>query len=360
MIFLKMFKSQYHLLGIMSGTSLDGVDMAYVTFNQIDGKWQFIIKIAETIPYPKKWHQTLDEAIKYNDLQLKELNQKYTDYLGNLINLFIQKNKLNQLDAICSHGHTIKHQPQDGFTLQIGNLPHLAKKTQQLIVCDFRVQDVMLGGQGAPLVPIGDHLLFPEYDYCLNLGGFCNVSFQENNTRIAYDICPANTVLNFYAQKLGHPFDVGGEIASNGKLNLNLFDALNKLDFYTSSYPKSLGVEFLHQNIFPIIESYPIAIEDVLNTFVEHIAFQISQEISKPQAKVLITGGGAYHAFLIKRIRHYREDVKFIIPEDKLIQYKEALIFAFLGLLKLRDEVNVLSSVTGAKHDHSSGEIYYP
>jgi len=201
-------------------------------------------------------------------------------------------------------------------------------------------------------------LLFSDYDYCLNLGGFSNISFQENNQRIAFDISAVNTVLNFYSNLLGFSYDDKGEIARSGKLDLKLFDNLNNLEFYNLSYPKSLGIEFVNEFLFPIIESYKISEKDKLNTFVEHIAFQISKVITKKETSLLITGGGVYNEFLIDRIKYYLPYNEVVIPSKKTIEFKEALIFAFLGVLKLRNEINVLCSVTGANMNHSSGNIY--
>lgn len=243
---------------------------------------------------------------------------------------------------------------KNGFTLQIGNLPIIRDLVNQTIVCDFRVQDVQLGGQGAPLVPIGDELLFSEYDYCLNLGGFSNVSFNENGNRIAFDISPVNTVLNFYASELGFPYDDAGNLAKSGNVNQDLLKQLNDLEFYALPYPKSLGMEFVNAKIFPLINSFSIEVKDKLRTFVEHTAIQIANICSKPNAKLFITGGGAYNRFLIERLRNYLPTTEVIIPDDKTIQFKEALIFGFLGVLRLRNEINVLSSVTGASKNHSS------
>lgn len=345
-----------HVLGVMSGTSLDGVDLASIIFEEVEGKTRFDIQCARTIPYPSSWVEKLSEAVHYPKEQLQELNSEYTRYLADVINSFIQAEELQDLDFISSHGHTILHNPKEGYTLQIGNLPELATLTQHTVVCDFRVQDVHLGGQGAPLVPIGDQLLFSEYDYCLNLGGFSNISFDAEGTRMAYDISPVNTVLNFYAQQLGHPYDKGGELAKEGILNQELFEELNALEFYHKSYPKSLGVEFLYTTVFPILQRFSAT--EVLSTFTSHIAYQISRQIQKEKARVLVTGGGAYNTFLMDQIRSYCLNAQIIVPEPKLVEFKEALIFGYLGYLKIQGKNNVLSSVTGASRDHSSGVIY--
>lgn len=353
-----MIKNSYNIIGVMSGTSLDGVDLTHVHFSIVENNWQFNILECETIPYQENWVDTLKIATGFSQEQLEKLNQDYTALLGNIIADFITRHKIENIDAVCSHGHTILHQPQNGFTLQIGNLPEIAAIINQKVVCDFRVQDVKLGGQGAPLVPIGDRILFSEYDYCLNLGGFSNVSFEENNTRIAFDISPVNTVLNFYANQLGFDYDDEGKISKSGNLHPELFNQLNALDFYQKSYPKSLGFEFVKEIIFPLIESFQISIEDKMCTFTEHIAYQIGMALHIRHGKLLITGGGAYNKFLINRIQFHLPEMQIIIPESKILEFKEALIFALLGVLKLRGEVNVLSSVTGAERDHSSGVVY--
>jgi anhydro-N-acetylmuramic acid kinase len=354
-----MKQEHYNVIGVMSGTSLDGVDLAHIHFTIDTKKWDFTILECETIRYTNSWINNLKLAVDFSESELNNLNQEYTKLLAQIITDFIKKNKIDTLDAVCSHGHTILHQPQNGHTLQIGNLPEIATLTKQNIVCDFRVQDVQLGGQGAPLVPIGDQILFSDYDYCLNLGGFSNISFEEKGKRIAFDISPVNIVLNYYANQLGFDYDDKGQIARSGKINTKLLEELNALDYYQKAFPKSLGFEFVKTIILPLIEKYEIAIEDKKATFVEHITEQIAFVLPNNKSKILITGGGAYHDFLIERIQFYKPKMQIIIPETTILEYKEALIFGLLGVLKIRNEINVLSSVTGAKEDHSSGIIYY-
>ncbi|WP_338646272.1 anhydro-N-acetylmuramic acid kinase [Flavobacterium sp. KS-LB2] len=355
-----MFKEKYTIIGVMSGTSLDGVDLAHIVFTVKNNKWEFEILESETIAYPNDWLNKLKIAVGFSKTQLEKLNQDYTQLLATIISDFVKKYDIKNLDAISSHGHTILHQPQNGFTLQIGNLPEIATLLNQTVICDFRVQDVQLGGQGAPLVPIGDRILFSEYDYCINLGGFSNVSFEQNNERIAFDISPLNTVLNFYANQLGLDYDDKGLISKTGNCNEELLKELNALDFYQKKHPKSLGFEFVKETILPLIESHTIPLEDKLHTFTEHVALQIALALPNKNGSLFITGGGAYNDFLIERIQYYLPEMKIIIPSPKILEFKEALIFALLGVLKLRGEINVLSSVTGAKTDHSSGKIYSP
>ncbi|MCD2259723.1 anhydro-N-acetylmuramic acid kinase [Psychroserpens luteolus] len=352
-----MIKSKYNVIGVMSGTSLDGIDLAYITF-EYNSNWIFHIHAAETTSYPDFWKQKLAHLVNFNIEGLKEIDKDYTLYLSQVINDFIKKHQLNDIDAICSHGHTALHQPDKGFTYQIGNHPRLAKLIEQRLVCDFRVQDVALGGQGAPLVPIGDRLLFSEYDYCINLGGFANISSEIDNKRIAYDICPVNIVMNRYAKALGYDYDDKGMIAKTGVLNLKLLNNLNQIDFYKEQPPKSLGLEWVDNYISPILETSTLSEANILRTFVEHIAIQIANSIDM-NARVLFTGGGTYNDFLLERIVNHKQ-FELIRPSYDIIEYKEALIFGLLGVLKLRGEINCLSTVTGANNDHSSGEIFYP
>ncbi len=351
-----MERKYYNVIGVMSGTSLDGIDFAYVKMT-IKPQYKAQIIVAETQAYPDFWVGKLQKAVHYSKDELQTLNEAYTQYLGKAINEFIKKNKISrtQIDAICSHGHTILHQPDQGYTLQIGNLPEIATITACTVVCDFRVQDVLLGGQGAPLVPIGDQLLFPTYDYCLNLGGFANVSMQKGDTRIAYDICAVNTVLNEYAQKLGATYDDGGAFAKAGTIHFPLLEKLNGLPFFEKLPPKSLGIEWVHENIFPLIESYNLEPIAVLATFTEHIAQQLANQFQVGNT-VFITGGGAYNTFLIERLKVLK-NIDVVLPDHLLIEYKEAIVFALLGVLKLEGENNCLASVTGASRDHSSGVI---
>ncbi|ARV15134.1 anhydro-N-acetylmuramic acid kinase [Polaribacter sp. SA4-12] len=352
-----MNKKEFFVVGLMSGTSLDGIDLVYVKFLN-DNYQDFDILHSETVSYSKKWKSTLQNSIGFSSDDLTALNIEYGAFLGGVINDFIDKFQIEDIDFIASHGHTVLHQPHKGITLQIGDGQIIANATKQKVICDFRTQDVALGGQGAPLVPIGDELLFSNYDYCLNLGGFSNISFNKNGVRIAFDICPVNIVLNHYVNKLGLEYDDSGGIASKGKLNHQLLTALNSIDFYSQNPPKSLGLEWVKENIFPLIDRLETDISSILRTFVEHVAIQISK-IIKDNNSVLITGGGAFNSFLMNRIEDVSKS-KIMLPKTELIDFKEALLFAFLGVLRFNNQINCLSSVTGAKMDHSSGDIFLP
>lgn len=351
--------AEYKVIGLMSGTSLDGVDLAYCHFNENNKKWEYRIEKASTIPYDLNWKNKLSTAYKLSGNELKQLHSEYGSYLGDLIHHFIEKNKLN-VDFIASHGHTIFHQPENNYTLQIGKGSLIAAKTNLTVINDFRSSDVKLGGQGAPLVPIGDSLLFGDYDYCLNMGGFANISFEENQNRIAFDICPVNIVLNHYCRQNNLEFDDKGNNAKKGEVNEGLLRDLNSLNYYQEKSPKSLGREWVDEEIFPLIDRYQLSFFDLLKTYTEHIAMQIGGELkAKSYEKVLITGGGAYNDYLIKKIKFHTK-CSLHIPDHDLINYKEALIFAFLGILRFRNEINILSSVTGVPYDHCSGQIHNP
>ena len=355
--FTKMEKNDYHILGVMSGTSLDGIDLTECFFHISEaGIWSFKIGKAATIAYPENWKQRLQEAIHFSEGDLKRLNIEYTRFLGGIISEFIFENNMESLDAVCSHGHTILHQPEIGVTLQIGNLPEISELTKQKVVCDFRVKDVSLGGQGAPLVPIGDQMLFSEYDYCLNLGGFANCSFDEGGKRIAYDICPVNIVLNLLANELGLPYDDAGRLAAAGNLDNDLLEKLTALDFYNLPPPKSLGLEWVQKEVLPLLNASSISAQDKLCTFTNHVARELARQFRKG-CKVLVTGGGAYNTYLLERVRFVKE-MDLVVPDTTLLEFKEALVFGLLGVLRLRNQVNCLSSVTGASEDCSGGVVF--
>jgi anhydro-N-acetylmuramic acid kinase len=346
----------YKTIGVMSGTSLDGLDVAYCIFIYEEGIWTFQIAKAVTIQYDAGWKTRLASLQIKSSIELAKTNVDFGYFIGEQINKFKDSNKIKP-DFIASHGHTIFHQPNKRFTLQIGDGNAIASATRLPVIFDFRSLDVALGGQGAPLVPIGDRLLFGNFDYCINLGGFANISFEKDNKRIAFDICPVNIVLNELAHRANEIFDEGGRMARQGKINEALLSELNALEYYQLKPPKSLGREWVEEIVFPIINKYNIHNLDLLKTFTEHIAVQISNTLIENHGdSLLLTGGGAYNTYLIERLK-ILSGKSIYIPEPTLIEYKEALIFAFLGLLRMRNEVNCLSSVTGAICDSSCGLV---
>ena len=342
----------YFAIGLMSGTSLDGLDICYAKFQNFTN-WEFEIIKTETIPYSLEWKNRLQNAILLSAEDLLALDKEYGFYLGEKTQEFISKNNITDLDFIASHGHTVFHQPQRKFTLQIGDGRAIKLTTKKPVIYDFRSQDVLMGGNGAPLVPIGDELLFSQYDACLNLGGFSNISLQKNHQRIAFDISPVNVVLNYFAEKLGKNYDENGDFARNGAINFKILEELNTLTFYQKPAPKSLGVEFVNSEIFPLLkDEIP---ENIIATFTEHIAEQIAKVFNDNQLKtVLVTGGGTFNTYLLEKIRE-KSQTELIVPDENIINFKEALIFAFMGVLRLRNEVNVLCSATGSSENHCSG-----
>ncbi|MDQ1096990.1 MULTISPECIES: anhydro-N-acetylmuramic acid kinase [Chryseobacterium] len=343
----------FQAIGLMSGTSLDGLDICFAEFEKAGTTWTFRILQAETVAYSEDWENKLRNAIQLSSEDLLELHSEYGFYLGKKAKEFIDKHQLENISLIASHGHTVFHQPQKRFTLQIGDGRAIKLETGLPVIYDFRTQDVLMKGNGAPLVPIGDELLFSGYDACLNLGGFSNISLSSEGKRIAFDIAPVNIVLNHLAQQLHKSFDENGALAERGKVDENLLKKLNALEFYHQQHPKSLGIEWCHQHIFPTFGNMEIT--DALATFTEHAAQQIAHVINTNNIKdILVTGGGAYNTFLMDKIKA-KTKAEVIIPEKGIIDYKEALIFAFMGVLKMINEVNVLSSATGSRSDHCSG-----
>ena len=350
-------KNNYSVIGLMSGTSLDGLDIAYCKFDLITEKWQFEIKDAVTVAYSKTWQGKLRNAINLSGKDLIQLNVEYGNYLGEQVK---EKNKKRniKLDLVSSHGHTVFHQPEKGFTSQIGNGANIAAVSDLPVVCDFRSKDIALGGQGAPLVPIGDALLFSEYDACLNIGGFANISFERNKERYAFDICPVNIVLNELCKQLGFAYDKNGEIARQGNVVNGLLKQLNAIPYYNYEANKSLGKEWVDSDFTPLLDDVSRDLKDLVATTTEHAAKQIANVFNNYNLnKVLVTGGGAFNSHLISQIKKYC-NAQLLIPDNKIIEFKEALIFGLLGVLYVRGEKNVLKSATGATIDSIGGCMY--
>jgi len=350
------------VIGLMSGTSLDGLDCCYVEFSKNEKGYLFRNLQTKSIVYSSEWREKLKNAFYLSPENLAELDKEYGTFLGEQTNLFIKEKDLRKkVIIIASHGHTVFHQPQKGITVQIGSGEKLAEITGINVINDFRILDVQLGGQGAPLVPVGDHYLFHEYAACLNLGGFSNISFVKNGQRIAFDISPCNLPLNIIVTEYFNlEYDENGKLAASGKIIEPLLKSLNEIPFYNLPHPKSLGFEWLTNEFMPIIEKFkddnPL---DLLRTITEHIAIQLAGIINQNQLPdVLITGGGVYNSFLISRLKELTSS-KIIIPPKEIIEFKEALIFAFLGYLNLENTINTFKSVTGAKEDSIGGKRHF-
>ncbi|MBE9509762.1 MAG: anhydro-N-acetylmuramic acid kinase [Bacteroidetes bacterium] len=346
-------------LGLMSGTSLDGLDMVLCSFLQEKSRWMYEIISTKTVSYPDLFSRQLAEAHKYSGLMLAKLDREYGRWLGKKATQFIKEHDILP-SFIASHGHTVFHQPENRITLQIGSGAEILSATGITTITDFRSVDMALGGQGAPLVPVGDYLLFSDYEFCLNLGGIANISCVNDNKRLAWDICPANMALNLIAGKMNMKMDRDGIEGKKGSVNKQLLKELNGLEFYETIPPKSLGREWFEGRFLKILLNHPTSWYDKLRTVYEHISLMVASACSSnPKGRLLVTGGGAHNIFLIERIKHHsKHDI--IIPGKNIIDFKEALIFAFLGLLRLENKVNCLSSVTGSSRDNIGGSVYQP
>ena len=353
----QLSKNNIRAVGLMSGTSLDGLDLVAAEFFYSGTSWSYKIHAAETIHYLYEWIDRLATGHLLSGENLIRLHVEYGRWLGIQTKKFIQKTGFEP-DLIASHGHTIFHQPENHYTFQAGSGFEIASETGIITIADFRSADIAFGGQGAPLVPVGDKLLFDQYDYCLNLGGFANISYNENQKRIAYDICPVNFILNYFARKSGYEFDKNGKLGRSGLINQSLLDCLNAIDYYSCMPPKSLGREWVEMVLLPILKEVTIPENNIIRTIYEHIALQIVKSTSVfDSKKILVTGGGAFNGFLIERIRALTNN-ELIIPDFETVCFKEALVFAFLGTLRILDINNCLSSVTGSLRDHCAGVIY--
>lgn len=360
----------YRVIGLMSGSSLDGLDIAYVQFQETGGKWTYEIVKAGCYPYDEEWMERLGNATDLNARDYLLLHTDYGRYIGKIVHTFITTNSLQyQVQLIASHGHTTFHIPSRQMTGQLGDGAAIAVETGINTVTDLRAMDIALGGQGAPIVPIGEKILLGEYDFCLNIGGIANISLNDPNQNLAFDVCPANRVLNLLAGELGKPYDDGGDIAMSGRADQALLQKLNGLDYYGKPYPKSLANDFGTEVVYPLIKSSGVSVEDGLRTYVEHIGVQIKKSAEEllplvrnntKDLQLLATGGGALNDFMVERLKTLLEplNITVVIPDENLVQYKEALIMALMGVLRWREENNVLASVTGARRNSIGGAVW--
>jgi len=357
----------YRAIGLMSGSSLDGLDIVFAEFNETSGHWDYEIKAAACYEYSKEWISRLQNATSLSALEYQLLHADYGHYLGEEVNRFIGENNLHyQVGLIASHGHTTFHVPSRKMTAQLGEGAAIAAETRLPVVSDLRALDLAFGGQGAPIVPIGEKLMLGDYSMFLNLGGIANISFNLPGKYIAFDICPANRVLNLIANMVNKEYDAGGQMAALGNVNQQLLDKLNAFEYYKLPYPKSLANDFGTDKVFPLLKSFGLSHNDLLRTYVEHIVHQIklsienNSKLKTQNSKLLITGGGALNTFLIGRLSSELTSlgVEVVVPEENLVKYKEALIMGLIGVLRWRQEYNVLSSVTGAERDSIGGAIW--
>ncbi|HOX81415.1 MAG TPA: anhydro-N-acetylmuramic acid kinase [Chryseolinea sp.] len=352
-------KEKYKVIGIMSGTSLDGVDLANCTFQKNEKGWMYKLDHTQTIKYPSAWKKRLATAHTLSAESVLILDAAYGKYLGEITSRFISENKIRSIDFISSHGHTLFHQPKKSLTFQAGNGMSIHAETNLPVIYNFRNLDVLLGGEGAPLVPVGDALLFSDYDVCLNLGGIANLSVDVKGKRVAYDISFCNMGLNYLMADVNKEFDRGGLLAASGEIDTVMLKALGKVYMNLRKDRPSLGREIFEKKIIPIMDRSKATLKDKLRTLVESAAIEIAFAIgSKNNPSVLCTGGGVFNSFLMTRLlEHCSDNATLIIPEDDVVKFKEALVFAFLGVLRVRDEVNCLKSVTHASRDNSGGVL---
>ena len=347
-----------YIIGLMSGTSLDGLDLAKVEIKEdANGTLSCRLLAAETVAYSDEWVAQLSQLEKASALDYALANVRLGHYFGQCVNQFIERHP-GKVDLIASHGHTIFHQPELGLTTQIADGDAIAAETKLPVCSNFRTFDVALGGQGAPLVPIGDSLLFGQFEACLNLGGIANISYQDvaSRQRVAYDICPCNMVLNTLALRLGKPYDRDGELAASGEVITALLERMNGLEYYRTDGPKSLGKEWVTEHFLPLVEEGEVV--DLLRTTVEHEAHQIARILNEQTIRsLLVTGGGALNRFLIDRLKAMAPECAITVPEKAMVDYKEAIVFALLGYLRVKHKINTLASVTGASCDSIGGVL---
>jgi anhydro-N-acetylmuramic acid kinase len=358
----------YRVIGVMSGSSLDGLDIAFIEFEESGRKWSYEIRATECKRYSDEWVQKLQSASSLSACDYLLLHSAYGKYVGEQVNSFIDKFDLHhKVQLIASHGHTTFHAPASGMTAQLGDGATIAATTEINVVSDLRALDVAFGGQGAPIVPIGEKLLFPDYSFFLNLGGIANLSFKNNDSYIAFDVCAANRVINLLARAEGKEFDENGSLAASGKVYTPLLTRLNALSYYSQPYPKSLANAFGTDEVFPLINTFDIPTADKLRTYTEHVAMQIAYAIQRlpdinavVNSKLLVTGGGAFNQFLINRISNALQPLKIqvVVPDETLVNYKEALIMGLIGVLRWREEYNVMDSVTGARRSSIGGAVW--
>jgi anhydro-N-acetylmuramic acid kinase len=359
---------QYNVVGLMSGSSLDGLDIAFVRFDETAGKWKFDLAETACYPYPDDWQENLSGLTGLSARDYLLMHTAYGHYLGNCVNDFLEEKSLAfQVQLIASHGHTAFHIPSRYMTAQIGDGAAIAAVTGIRTITDFRSADVALGGQGAPIVPMGEKLLFPEYDFFLNIGGIANLSSNLEKF-IGFDLCPANRILNLLASDTEKGYDENGRLASEGQIDNQLLNRLNEFEYYKQSYPKSLSNEFGLQQIYPAVREAGLSMRDALRTYVQHIVVQtkrgitsvIGEKNDSKHFRLLITGGGAHNRFLTEclSIELSSYGIECVIPSEKLVDFKEALVIALMGVLRWREDVNVMHSVTGASKDSINGAIW--
>lgn len=358
-------KMNYDSIGLMSGSSLDGLDIVLAAFEVADGRWKYKIKAASCTTFSNAWRSRLENAVHLDTEAYLLLHTAFGKYCGQQVVAFLNNRDVRRRpDVVGAHGHTTFHIPGKGMTHQLGDGAAIAAACRIPVVSDLRSVDVALGGQGAPIIPAGEKLLFPQYRYFMNIGGICNVSVHETKKITAFDVCPANRVLNMLAGLAGKKYDKEGRLAKSGTVNLPLLEKLNSEQFYTRLPPRSLANSFGTGVLYPTILKSRLSVKDALATYCEHIAMQTLKALipyrKKKKTSLLVTGGGALNKYLVGRIRYYLEaiGIDIEVPDDDTVNYKEALTMALIGVLRLREQDNVFSSVTGAARNSCGGALW--
>lgn len=359
----------YKVIGLMTGSSLDGVDVAYCHLEDNNGKWNYKIEIAECVPMPPKWKARILSLVLQNAVTYLRTDSHFGHYLGEVVAKFIEDHQLDgKVDFVASHGQTVFHQPENQMTSQIGDGGAIVSHCNLPVVCNFRTQDVAYGGQGTPIAPIADKLFFGDFRFCLNLGGIANISFKTNDDKmIGFDICGANMVLNALAAEIDLEQDTDGNIARSGNINQELLNELSSQWYFEKPFPKSIGGGWVTKIFQPVFRRHHCSVEDKMRTACEHIAIQIAKDINQiyttqgitpdPSHTMLVTGGGAFNKTLMDCISAHAP-VQLVVPDATTIKFKEALIISLMGALRWSNQINVLGSVTGARQDSIGGEIH--
>lgn len=372
----------------MTGTSLDGMDFALCSFQEIDGVPELSIIATHFFEYSELLKNKIRETI-YNKLNLSEFSQ-LNYYLAHLFSdkyrQFINRYSIdeNEISCISIHGQTVWHNPQPtpfldkqiSSTLQATNLSALAKLTGKTVIGDFRSGDIALGGEGAPLVCKFDYDFFRDSNenrILLNIGGISNLTYLPKDCDIdeilAFDCGPGNVLIDEIASAYFRvPYDKSGAIARSGNIDNHLMDILLKDDFIMKKPPKSTGREkynmaFIKSALNSI--QYEISRADILRTFTEFTAIAIAQNIiqsTTQNATIIVSGGGRENTFLIELLSNKLPNARFRKIEDYGISsdFKEAIAFAYLGYLNIHHKSGNVPSATGASQPTIIGTISLP
>ncbi|XP_064473646.1 anhydro-N-acetylmuramic acid kinase-like [Ornithodoros turicata] len=368
--------TKYEVIGVMSGSSLDGLDIIYTRFSLTSSDcWEYNIQHCTCYNYSPTWIDKLKHATSTSALEYQLLNTEYGRYIGEYVLRFIRENRLDgKVHLIACHGHTVFHLPSQLTTSTLGDGATVAAVTGLPVVSDLRSMDVALGGQGSPIALTAERKLFGnEYQFFLNIGGMACLTYAGKNysDSFAVDVCPANQLLNLLANREGRAFDRSGEMAKSGKVSTRLLKDLDDFDYYKKSFPKSLGVDFGPEILYPLIQAHDLSTADALQTFTEHICNQVAEVIrlvertvkdGLPQSsKMLVTGGGARNLFLVDRLTERLKEFRItvVVPNDELVKFKEALVTSVIGVQRLRGEENFIGEVSGASRSSIGGAFWY-